>query len=252
MHNDNWGDQPFRTFSNSASCGRAGMDIDYGVNSPARYLRDENGIFQSNPEYFNWLRGITQNGRRRSSYDLEQAGQRHLEDAFAEVVGQGRNTREAFVNFTTPGHSEAYADQAWIGAGNRPTACFDNIDPRWVQQAADVTMFKVNGLPAGHPALPHYLDLQEKCRTLVKDINTKLAGINPLAPGRVGAGSPLAAANQGMQDHIMRVRNIMDDFANNRIGPIQAERALNEMTGGEGLPSVVREFGDLLVGMTRR
>jgi|GEM_PF-4355665 len=252
MRNDGWSDQTYQSYSNSASRGRAGMDVDYGVGNPERYLRDENGRIQPNPEYYNWLRGITQKGVRRSTYDFERAGQRHLDDAFAEVVGQGRSTRESFVNFTTPGHSEAYADRAWIGAGSRPTACFESVDPRWVQQAADVTMFKVNGLPGGHPSLPHYIDLQEKCRTLVKDINTKLAGINPANPHVVGADSPLGAANRAVQDHILRVRDIMNDFANNRIGPIEAERALADVTGGEGLPGVVREFGDIMVGLTRR
>ena len=40
----------------------------------------------------------------------------------------------------------------------------------------------------------------------------------------------------------------LDDFANNRISPIEAERAINQLTGGRGMAEVEDRFSITLQG----
>ena len=100
-----------------------------------------------------------------------------------------------------------------------------------------MTGFKINNLPREHPALGRYATLQEQCRGMVKDIDTKL---KPFLAG---------AKDKGGAEHLGRLRDVMDRFARNEIGPIEAERQLNLMTGGEGIVGVNERFRALLLGL---
>lgn len=233
MADKGWSRQQYKTFSNSASKGKAGMDLDMGAVEPPRYVVNKEGTRVFNPEYAKWQRGVTQNTPqgpvRKGVHEMQEAGQHELERAFEQVYG--RRPGEAMANFTTASaHPEAYRDLAWLGRKGTKTADFPNIDRNWSGQAGDVTNFKINNLPREHPGLGKYTILQEQCRGAVKDFDTK---IGPLLKGR---------SNPQAQDHLRRLRNVMDDFAQNRIGPIEAERQLNLLTGGEGIHEVGERF----------
>ena len=155
--------QQYQSFSNSSSKGKAGMDLDFGVVEPPRYTFDAAGRKIPNPEHIAWRRNITQtvDGKvvRRSPQDLQAAGQTALEKAFEKTYG--RKSGEAMVEFTTSYHPEAYRDLAWLGRKGSKTALVFETDRAWVQQAADVSAFKVNKLPVNHPELGYYGQLQE-------------------------------------------------------------------------------------------
>jgi predicted TPR repeat methyltransferase len=240
-----------RRFSNSASAGKAGMDVDIGIVEPRRFLRAADGSTVKNPEWERWrvssLARTGPDGKPQlvSLNEYQQAGQRQLQEAFDKVYGApGRPTKEAFVNFTTSQHAEAYSDPAWIGRRGLPHADFDNIQPGSAKQAGEVTAYKVSHLVQQGAKVPEYLKLQEGCRTLVKDFNTKLIGSTTNA---VNPQAPLAKASAPVQQQVLKLRAVMDSFAKNEIGPIEADRRIKELTGGEGLPAVVRQFQSLLV-----
>jgi tetratricopeptide (TPR) repeat protein len=247
-----------RSYSNSASSGRAGMDVDLGIVEPPRIIRGADGRPMRNPVWDQWRRDqlyrTDASGQRRrvSLSEYQEAGQRQLQNSFDQVYGgPGRSTREGFVNFTTSQHAEAYTDMAWIGRRGLPHADFDAINPRSAQQAGDVTAFKI-GHAQGQSAskIPDYLVLQENCRTLVKDMNTKLVGAGPPPPGQapsVNPKAPLAKADKATQQHILELRRVMHEFASNDIGPLEADRRIRALTGGEGLPAVVRQYQSLLI-----
>jgi hypothetical protein len=203
-----------------------------------------------NPVWDHWrannLARTGPNGTARVSlHEYQRAGQQQLEKAFDKVYGApGRPTKEGFVNFTTSQHAEAYNDPAWIGRRGLPHADFDNLQPGSAQQAGDVTAFKVSHLVQQGAKVPDYLKLQEGCRTLVKDFNTKLIGS---ATNTVNPQAPLARASAPVQEQVLKLRALMDSFAKNEIGPIEAGRRIRELTGGEGLPAVVRQFQSLLI-----
>ncbi len=100
-----------------------------------------------------------------------------------------------------------------------------------------MTGFKVSSLPREHPALGRYATLQEQCRGMVKDVDTKLK------PYLRDAKNPEAAK------HIASLREVMETFAKNEIGPIEAEQRLNLLTGGEGIVGVADRFRVLLEGL---
>ncbi len=242
MQADGWSEQQYKTFSNSASKGKVGMDVDLGAVEPPRYVLS-GGKQVPNPEHLLWQQALTQRTPggltfRRSPHEFQEAGQRHLNEAFREIYG--RPPGQAFTNFTTSYHPEAYRDTSWLGNWYTPHAITGRVDRRWTQQAADVTGFKINNLPREHPALGRYATLQEQCRGMVKDIDTKLK------PFLVGA------RDKGGAEHLGRLRDVMDRFARNEIGPIEAERQLNLMTGGEGIIGVNERFRALLQGLAGR
>ncbi len=240
-----------RSYSNSASAGKAGMDVDIGIVEPARLIRGPSGQPVKNPEWEIWRRStITQTGpdgkpQMVSIQHYQRAGQENLQRSFDKIYGgTGLPTGEGFVNFTTSAHAEAYVDAAWIGRRGMPHADFESILPGTAKQAGEVTSFKVSHLINAPGAKPDFLKLQEGCRTLVKDINTKLVGS---ATSTVNPQAPLAKASAPVQQQILKLRATMDSFAKNEIGPIDADRAIRELTGGEGLPAVVKQFQSLLV-----
>lgn len=250
-----------RSFSNSASSGRAGMDVDIGLVEPPRFIRGADGKPMRNPVWDHWRKNnlcqtdASGRSRRVSLSEYQQKGQQTLQAAFNEVYGgPGRSTQGASVNFTTSLHSESYADMGWIGRRGLPHADFDAIDPRSAQQAGDVTAFKIgHNQGTSISRNPDYLTMQEGCRTLVKDMNTKLIG-NRAPAGQapvISPNAPLAKASPQVQRQILELRQVMDDFAGNRIGPIEAERRIKQLTGGQGLPAVVATYQDLLIAFTR-
>ncbi|MBI4891614.1 MAG: hypothetical protein HY821_13395, partial [Acidobacteria bacterium] len=239
-----------RSYSNSASAGKAGMDVDIGIVEPPRFVRGPNGAAVKNPQWETWRRNaITQTGpdgkpQLVSIQHYQRAGQENLQRAFDKVYGgAGRPTGEGFVNFTTSAHAESYVDASWIGRRGLPHADFESILPGTSVQAGEVTAFKVSHLVNTPGAKPDYLKLQEACRTLVKDFNTKLIGS---ATSTVNPQAPLAKAGAPVQQQVLKLRAAMDAFAKNEIGPIEADRAIRELTGGEGLPAAVKQYQSLL------
>lgn len=239
MQADGWSGQEYRTFSNSASKGKVGMDVDLGAVEPSRYVLS-GGRQVPNPEHLLWQKTLTQRSPggvvvTRSPHEFQDAGQRHLNEAFREVYG--RPPGQAFTSFTTSYHPEAYRDVSWLGNAGTPHAIAGRVDRRWVQQAADVTGFKVSSLPREHRALGRYATLQEQCRGMVKDIDTKL---KPFLAD---------ATNKDAVKHLGDLRGVMERFAKNEIGPIEAERRLNLLTGGEGIVGVQDRFRVMLQGL---
>jgi hypothetical protein len=234
--------QKYKTFSNSSSKGKAGMDLDFGVVEPPRYIKNAQGAKVPNPEHIQWSKSITQklpDGSivRRSPYDLQSAGKIALESAYQEVYG--RPPGEAMVEFTSSYHPEAYRDPSWLGKKGSKTALVFETDRAWVQQAADVSMFKVNHLPKDHPNLGYYGHLQEQMRGLTKDFDTKIEPMLKLK----------ADANPNAATHLREMRNTMDRFAKNEIGPIEADNKIKELTGGRGIVEVAEQLSVAMQGL---
>lgn len=243
--------QQLSLFSNSASKGGVGMDVDLGFREPPRFITQA-GKLVPNPAYQQWSRGLTQtlpDGTtvRLTPGEYQRKMQSIMETSFTDHFGRAPD--EAFLRFTYSGDPEAYKKLAWIGGKGLKTADFAALSgggPSYAKQAGDVSLFKVTELPQNHPSLGTYGAMQEQCRGMVKDITTKLAGAprgQPIAPN-----SPLARAPKAVQDHFTKLREVMDDFATNRIGPIEAERRIGLLTGGRGVVEVAEQFGVALQG----
>jgi len=233
--------QEYKTFSNASSRGGIGADIDLGPVEPPRFILVK-GRKVLNPAYPKWRRELTRtvSGQafRITPQELHKAGQQEFENAFRDIYGC--EPREAMLSFTTSYHPEAYRDPAWLAGRECRARVAFATDPKWTQQAADVTDFKINHLGSSHPSLGYYGNLQENCRTLVKDINTKLM---PQLE---------AANNKTAITHIKRLKGVMESFVNNEIGPVEAEHRLRLLTGNaDGVVEVSRRFSMLLRGLKK-
>jgi hypothetical protein len=261
-----------RCYSNSASKGSVGMDMDLGFVEPSRWKqvpdpRDPKGeamMTVLNPEYWEWRNKLRvtdpATGLSTPISPREYARQAHeaMNEAYRKVYGHG--TDEAFLEFTYRDHPEAYKDMAMLGKKDGPPwADFANVNPAWTGQSADVTGFKVNRLqkPAtagGHDELfsmPRYSAMLEQCRGLVKDFDTKMIGAkaDTAAFGneagnkiRINPASPLGQAPAAVQKHFLELRAVLNDFANGRLTPSQAERQLQVLTGGQGVVEIPKQM----------
>ena len=237
--------QEYQLFSNSASSGRAGFDVDLGVVEPQWFILNATGNPIANPARRQWLDNLMtpSAGGRIGLEEFRSRSQENLDEAFREVFGYDPRRsagREAFVNFTTSGQSEAYRDLAWLGREGMTTADIANVDPVWAGQAASVTGFKLIDLPNQHPSFGYFATLQEQCRGTVKDFDTKLA---PLLS---------RAANPTAVKHMRELRDVMDTFARNQIGPVEANRLILEMTGGKGMCEVTDQYAVMLQVLTKQ
>jgi hypothetical protein len=277
--NHNYSVPPMRYFSNSASAGGVGMDMDFGFVEPCRWIEvphwkdPTQTMTVVNPEYLQWRRSLagpilTADGgpsRIITPREYAQAGRQAMHRAYERVYGHPPD--EAFLEFTFRDSPEAFKDMAWLGADPPPHdpaarecwADFANINPAWSGQAADVTGFKVNrletpGAAGGHneyPTLPRYSAMLEQCRGLVKDFDTKLIGAkadtgtfgnesgNTIA---INPAAPLGRAPVPVQQHFLAIRNVLNDLANGRIRPSEAERRLCVLTGGKGILDIPQEM----------
>ncbi len=231
--------QKFKTFSNSASKGGVGMDIDMGVIEPPRY-KIVQGKQVPNPAHAKWRKGLTRsvNGdiRRTSPQEMQNVGNQEIKAAFEEVYG--RKPGEAMVEFTTSYSPDAYRDPSWLGNKQSKTAIVHQTDPNWTQQASDVTNFKVNTLGKEHPSLGYYATMQENCRGMVKDMKTKL--------------TPLLKKSKNPQavKHMQEIEYTMEQFSTNQIGPLEAEHRLMELTGNkDGVQETAQRFSVMMQGL---
>ncbi len=279
LENQNYSTPEMRYFSNSASTGAVGMDMDFGFVEPCRWIEVPHWKDPSkrmtvvNPDYLQWRRSIqgpmlmADGGPARyiTPGEYVRVAQTTMRRAYERVYGQPSD--EAFIEFTFRDHPEAFKDMAWLGRERVPHdpatrecwADFANIDPAWSAQAADVAGFKVNrlqkpGVRSGHDefsTMPRYSTLLEQCRGLVKDFDTKLFGAradtaefgnesgNSIA---INPDAPLAKVPAAVQRHFLALRVVMNDFANGRITPSEAERQLQVLTGGKGVQEIPKEM----------
>ena len=182
----------------------------------------------------------TVNGKTNSisPEDLQKIGQKQLKNAFKDVYG--RKPGEAMVEFTTSYHPEAYRDPRWLGSKQVKTALVYKTDPKWTQQAADVTDFKINNMSKHNPSLGYYGSMQENCRGLVKDMNTKL---QPLLKH---------CKNPTAVKYINKLKDVMEQFYLNKIGPVKAEQMLRMLTGNkDGIREVSQRFSVMLQGLNK-
>jgi hypothetical protein len=255
--------QHLEFISNSASKGGIGMDIDMHANDPARML-GEGKDRVPNPEYAKWrnelVKTLEDGSKVRLSPDeFRKKAQTALKEGFEKVYG--RSSEQVFPTFTTKDFAEAYKDKAWLGLEGTPHADFPNVQPLWTGQAADVTSFKVDSLPHEHPSLGAYTILQEQSRGILKDLDTKIFGTKSNRSefgNETGANiainptGPLAKATPQVQQHFVELRRVLSEFANNNIGPIEADQRLRELTGGRGIPEVADRLSVVLTAYKKR
>ncbi|WP_412851370.1 hypothetical protein [Ectothiorhodospira shaposhnikovii] len=215
MGSRGWNRQPLREFRNAASAGSVGMDYDIGLDEAL-------------------VRSLQKGGRPAGVHEWQRDAQRAWDEAYRKVTG--RSAQQAWENVTTSVHPESYRDVAWLSSNRR------NISRAWGQQAADVTRYKSWHM-LNDPSLSHFERLQEVSRGAAKDF-AKI--------GRVTAASPASAeALRQSRNHWGEVVRVLEDFGNNTLDPLEANRRIHQLTGGKSIPDVVEDMAMLMESITR-
>jgi hypothetical protein len=194
-------------------------------------------------------RPITRNGQPSSVSEWQKEAKSAYEKAFQETTGH--SAEEAWENVTTSVHVESYKDigdtpgqfEGWL-SDLRDPANVAKLKSTLAQQAADVTRVKAWEFQ-NNKTMGEFSKLQEICRGTAKDMKTKLDPV--LAVAKTSTAAEEEALRQA-RAHWKQVQEVMEDFGNNRIGPITAKQKLNQLTGRDSVQEVIDEIGVTMQG----
>lgn len=221
MQRMGWDDFQVKEYRNAASTGSVGMDYDIGLLKKRTTVKTPDGKIIQRTE----APVLVKNGKPASEFKWQTDAQKAWDDAYKEVTGESAS--KSWETMTSSVNKEAYKDLAVL-SGN-----MDKIDPKWIQQTADVTRFKANHL-MNDDTLTKFEKFQEICRGTSKDVNTKLL---PLL------NTP---AQSKTYQHWKEINEVMEAFGKNAIDPVTAERKIAELTGGKSIPEVVEDMATIM------
>jgi len=116
------------------------------------------------------------------------------------------------------------------------------LKPKLAQQASDATRNKAWEFQ-NNKSMGEYAKLQENCRGMAKDISTKLD------PNLAASNATTPAEQEALRRtraHWRQVQEVMNDFGNNRIGPITAQQKLYQITGKNNIHQIIDDMGETM------
>mgnify|MGYP001456792842 CR=1 FL=1 len=226
-------DLEFQPIRNASSGDNVGVDHDLGLREQPDWIPDATGKLRRNV----WL---TRNGQPASTTEAMEDAQAEWAKIYRRRTGYDAKT--SFENITTSRHKEAYVDRAWIRGD------LDRVDPRWAQQAGDVTRVKAYEMMRDQPGLTYFQRVQEACRGTGKDIRTKL--LPALQKIEADAGKTMTAADRQHHAEVTRywteVQDVMDRFGRGEIDPLELSRRIHLISGGRGVEDMVDRTGTMI------
>jgi len=129
----------------------------------------------------------------------------------------------------------------------------DTIDPNWVRQMSDVTMFKA-GEMLKDKNLSRLAGVREACRGTAKDldgkflpfINSRLSSLKKIPPAKQTASDKHNIKRlESALESFTRVRNSFDAIGKAKIPPCQWDDAINLSTGGKGIMQTIQDLSDV-------
>lgn len=226
-------DLDFQPIRNASSGDSVGVDHDLGLREQPDWIPDAAGKLRRNV----WL---TRNGRPASTTEAMEAAQAEWAKIYRRRTGY--DARTSFENITSSKHREAYVDRAWIRGD------LDRVDPRWAQQAGDVTRVKAYEMMHDQPGLTYFQRVQEACRGTGKDIRTKL--LPALEKIEADAGNTMTAADRQHHAEVTKywteVQDVMDRFGRGEIDPLELSRRMHILSGGRGVSDMVDRTGTMI------
>jgi len=223
----------FQSIRNASSGDSVGVDHDLGLREQPDWIPDAAGKLRRNV----WL---TRDGRPASTMEAMEAAQEEWAKIYRRRTGYDAKT--SFETITSSRHKEAYADRAWIRGD------LDRVDPRWAQQAGDVTRVKAHEMMCNQPGLTHFQRVQEACRGTGKDIRTKL--LPALQKIEADAGRTMTEADRQHHAEVKaywtEVQDVMDRFGRGEIDPLELSRRMHLISGGRGVQDMVDRTGTMI------
>lgn len=223
----------FAEIRNASSGGTVGADHDLALREQPDWLPDGTGKLRRNV----WL---TRNGRPVSREVVMAAAQKHWRELYRQRTGYDVAT--SFENVTTSRHAEAYRDTAWIRGD------LDCIDPRWAQQAGDVTRVKAYEMMHDQPGLLRLQRLQEACRGTGKDLRTKLLpALKKLGSDKAATMTPAERRHhREVTEFWQRTSEVLECYGRGDMDPVTVQRQIHLLSGGRGATDLVDRVGTMI------
>ena len=237
---------------NAASSGSTGMDFDQALKEQPDYLPFRTSDGSVSLRRNRWL---TKNGEIVSRHQWQKDAQEAWNNAYREVSG-GYSAPRSWEKMTTRIDPEAYRLMSVLDMrkdlGNIEEI-MDGLDPKWVRQMSDVTLFKA-GEMLNDPNLSRLAGVREACRGTAKDldgkflpfIETRLAQLKRTNPSKLTASDRHNLERlESALSTFTRVRDSFDAIGKADLPPERWDDAIRQATGGKGIMQTIQDLGDL-------
>jgi len=166
MKDAGYSDHEIFAIRNAASSGSTGMDFDQALKEQPDYIPSKNKDGSMSMRRNVWL---TKNGKPASRHQWQMDAQDAWNDAYKNATN-GHSAPKAWENMTSSVDPEAYKQMAILNIKKDMSnvgEVMDNLDPKWVRQASDVSMFKA-GEMLNDKSLSRLTGVREACRGTIK------------------------------------------------------------------------------------
>ena len=252
MKKAGYSDHEIFAIRNASSSGTTGMDFDQALKEQPDWIRIKNKDGATTLQRNIWL---TKNGQPVSRHQWQLDAQQAWNDAYKKATG-GASAPLAWENMTTKVDPEAYRMMSVLKINkdlSNVDEIMDTIDPNWVRQMSDVTMFKA-GEMLKDKNLSRLAGVREACRGTAKDldgkflpfINSRLSRLKKIPPAKQTASDKHNIKRlESALESFTRVRNSFDAIGKAKIPPCQWDDAINLSTGGKGIMQTIQDLSDL-------
>ncbi len=252
MKKAGYSDHEIFAIRNAASSGSTGMDFDQALKEQPDWipvkLKDGTTSLRRNV----WL---TKNGKPVSRHQWQLDAQAAWNDAYKKAT-HGAEAPLAWEKMTSKVDPEAYRMMSVLKIHkdlSNVDEIMDGLDPQWVRQMSDVTMFKA-GEMLNDKSLSRLAGVREACRGTAKDLEGKFL---PFIDSRLANLKKIPAAKRTPSDQhniqrlesalasFTKVKNSFDAIGKSEIPPSQWDDAVNLSTGGRGIMQTIQDLSDL-------
>ncbi len=252
MKEAGYSDHEIFAIRNAASSGSTGMDFDQALKEQPDFIPFKNKDGSVSLKRNLWL---TKNGKPVSRHDWQQDAQKAWNDAYKNSTN-GYSAPHSWEKMTSRVDPEAYRQMAILNINkdlSNVGEIMDSLDPKWVRQMSDVTLFKA-GEMLKDKSLSRLAGVREACRGTAKDldgkflpfISTRLSELKKISPAKL---TPSDKHNikrlESALSTFTRVKEGFDAIGKADIPPTQWDDTIKKSTGGKGIIQTIQDLSDL-------
>ena len=251
MKEAGYSDHEIVAMRNAASAGTTGMDFDQALKEQPDWIpvKDSDGTTTLRRNV--WL---TKNGQPVSRHQWQLDAQEAWNRAYRRATGG--SAPQAWEKMTSRVDPEAYRMMSVLHIRkdlSNVDEIMDSLDPQWVRQTSDVTLFKA-GEMLQDKSLSRLAGVREACRGTAKDlegkflpfIDAKLAALRKIPAAKLTASDKHNLARlEAARERFTKVKDSFAAIGRADLPPSQWDAAVALSTGGKGIMETIQDLGDL-------
>jgi tetratricopeptide (TPR) repeat protein len=251
MRQAGYGDHEILAIRNAASSGSTGMDFDQALKEQPDWIPVRNADGTTSLRRNVWL---TKNGQPATRHQWQVDAQEAWNKAYRKTTGA--SAPQAWEKMTSRVDPEAYRMMAVLNIHkdlSNVDEVMDNLDPQWVRQLSDVTLFKA-GEMLKDKSLSRLAGVREACRGTAKDlegkflpfIDAKLAALKKIPAAKLTASDKHNLTRlESARERFGKVRDSFGAIGRAELPPGQWDDAIALSTGGKGIIETIQDLSDL-------